>query len=331
MVKSASGEEIEVKVRDMKTLTVIIPVYNACEETKKCLKSVIGQSYRNLEIICVDDGSTDGSEQVVDEFAKKDNRVNVVHQKNRGESNARNTGLKIATGDYIAFCDCDDWLEQDMYETLVQTIEQDNVDLAIASWYRDEGINSQEIKNRLPVSAKVFGRDELLQYLYMRDSYRGFAYMWDKLYKREVLHDKQGKMILFDETLRLGGDVLYLAEIALNVKRAKYIDRAFYHYNQREGSGCHTKDAGKLRDWLRAYEMVLERLQEENVKTETIDYVKRFMAYHSSNATEIAVNQGNEKAKKEFQAFMRLYQQEYLSLNKQYPERIQRYQNLLNQ
>lgn len=310
-------------------ISVILPVYNAKDYLRKCLDSICNQTYTELEIICVDDGSTDGSEKIVDEFGKRDHRIKIVHKENDGESSARNTGLRMATGQYIAFCDCDDWIDPDMYEVLVQELDCENLDMVAASWYKETDLQSQEIKNSLPVSNQVFGRDELLKYLYMRDSYRGFAYMWDKLYKKEILKDKEGNGIIFREDLRLGGDVVYLAEVALNVKRVKYVDRPFYHYYQRNESGCHTKDVRKLRDWLKAYELVLQRFKEEQIADEIMDYVKRFLAYHSSNAVEIAVSQGQEEAKKEFQKFMEMYKREYMQLNIQYPERIRRYYSLL--
>ena len=310
-------------------ISVIVPVYNLEKYLVRCIESIIGQTYKNLEIILIDDGSTDTSGQIIDEFKKKDNRIKVIHKENGGESNARNTGLRMATGEYIAFCDCDDWMDLDMYETLAWELNQENIDMAASGWYKETDSSSQEIRNALPVNSQVFGREELLKYLYMRDSYRGFAYMWDKLYKREILKDKDGNWILFREDLRLGGDVLYLAEVALNVKRAKYVDRAFYHYYQRDESGCHTKDVTKLREWLKAYELILQRFEEEQIDYKTKDYVKRFLAYHSSNATEIAAVQGQKEAQKEFQRFMEMYKQEYISLNTQYPERIKRYCDLL--
>lgn len=313
----------------MKTISVIVPVYNTRKELPKCLKSICNQTYKELEIICIDDGSFDGSGQILDEFAARDRRIKVVHQKNGGESNARNTGLKMAAGEYIAFCDCDDWIDTDMYEVLAKELDNENIELAGGSWYKETDSSSLEIKNELPVSNQVFTREELLKYLYKRDSYRGFAYMWNKLYKREILKDKQGKLLLFHEGLSLGGDVLYLAEAALNVKKSRYIDRAFYHYYQREESGCHTKDVNKFRDWLKAYELVIQRFEEEQIDNEVMDYVKRFLAYHSSNAAEIAIEQGKEQNKKEFQQFMRQYKKEYLALNVQYPERIKRYCDLL--
>ena len=313
----------------MKTISVIVPVYNTKKELPRCIESICKQTYKDLEIICIDDGSSDGSGQILEEFQAKDNRIQVIHKENGGESSARNTGLKMSAGEYIAFCDCDDWIDPDMYEVLAGELERERIDMAATRWYKETDSSSQEIKNEQPVSKQIFGRDELLRYLYRRDSYRGFAYMWDKLYRREILKDKKGNWILFREDLRLGGDVLYLAEIALNVKRAKYVDRSFYHYYQRTESGCHTRDVNKLHDWLKAYELVLQRFGEEQVDDRIMDYVKRFLAYHSSNAAEIAAEQGQDDAKREFQRLMRQYKEEYISLNSQYPERIERYCDLM--
>lgn len=312
-------------------VSVIIPVFNTEKELPRCLKSIVNQSYKELEIICIDDGATDRSGVIIDEFAQRDSRIKVIHKDNGGESSARNIGLKIAKGRYIAFCDCDDYLDTDMYEILVSKIEETHADLVAASWYQENGSCIREVKNRLSVESGVFGRDRFLTYLYMRDSYQGFAYMWNKLYRREILADQNGRQIFFDETLLIGGDVLYLAEAALNVKRVVYIDRAFYHYCQREGSGCRTKDPARLRDWLKAYEKVIQRFREEQIDKKILDYVKRFLVYHSSNAAEIAIQREDLYAKREFQKIMCQYESEYVLLNKQFPERIQRYYDLLNQ
>lgn len=313
----------------MKKISIIIPIYNTKDDIRKCILSIINQTYSNLEIICVDDGSFDGTEKIMDELAVSDSRIKLIHQKNAGESNARNTGLKMATGDYITFCDCDDWIDIDMYATLAYHIEQYNCDMAAASWYKETELESQVITNHCEVLKAPFDRNQLLTYLYMRDSYRGFAYMWDKLYKKEVLYRADGSMILFDENLKLGGDVLWLAEVALNCNKTIYIDKAFYHYNQRQQSGSHTKDTKKLRDWLKAYEMVLDIFTSQNIPLNVVSYIKRFMAYHASNAAEIAIESNDEAAKKVFQQFMIQYKQEYIGLNQQYPERVERYNKLL--
>ena len=314
----------------MKKISVIIPVYNTEKELSKCLYSVQNQSYSNLEIICVDDGSDDGSDKIIDKFGKKDSRFKVLHQQNAGESNARNKGLQMATGDVIAFCDCDDWREYNMYEEMIDEMNKYDLDMIAAGWCKETYEDTEIIRNLLPVAENVFGRDQLLKYIYMRDSYRGFAYMWNKLYKRDILKDLDGKPLFFEESLSLGGDVVYLGKAALNVARAKYIASPFYHYNQRINSGCHTEDVVKLRDWLRAYEMIIEVFTDKKIDTETINYAKRFLAYHSSNAAEIAIAKNLEKPKKVFQNFMKAYEREYIELNCCHPERIERYYRLLD-
>ena len=314
----------------MKKISVIIPVYNTEKELSKCLYSVQNQSYSNLEIICVDDGSDDGSDKIIDKFGKKDSRFKVLHQQNAGESNARNKGLQMATGDVIAFCDCDDSIEYNMYEEMIDEMNKYDLDMIAAGWCKETYEDTEIIRNLLPVAENVFGRDQLLKYIYMRDSYRGFAYMWNKLYKRDILKDLDGKPLFFEESLSLGGDVVYLGKAALNVARAKYIASPFYHYNQRINSGCHTEDVVKLRDWLRAYEMIIEVFTDKKIDTETINYAKRFLAYHSSNAAEIAIAKNLEKPKKVFQNFMKAYEREYIELNCCHPERIERYYRLLD-
>ena len=104
----------------------------------------------------------------------------------------------------------------------------------------------------------------------------------------------------------------------------------FNHYYQREESGCHTKNVDKLRDWLRAYEIVIQRFQEEHIAEEILIYVKRFLAYHASNAAEIAILNNNHVAKMEFQKFMIDYEQDYIVSNSQYPDRIERYYTILS-
>ena len=314
-----------------KKISVIIPVYNTENELRRCLDSIVNQTYRSLEVICVDDGSTDGSEKIVDEYALCDKRVIVIHQANHGESNARNVGLRVATGEYIAFCDCDDWLDLDMYQLMMQIMEENNVDMVASSWYKELPEESILIKNEEQVVNGIFGKKELLKYLYKRDAYRGFAYMWNKLYKRKVLCDKKKQLIMFDETLQLGGDVVYLAEVALNVERALYLDRAFYHYNQRANSGCHTTNLKKLRDWVKAYEIIINRFEEESIDKDIIDYTKRFLAYHSCNSAKEALRQANSKYLNEFQSFMELYKKEYIELNRLHPQRIDDYLKILEE
>ena len=312
-----------------KKISLIIPVYNTELYLKQCLESAINQTYDNIEIICIDDGSTDNSGAIIDEFCKKDNRIVVIHQENHGESNARNQGLKIATGDYIAFMDCDDWIEPQMYETLVKVMEKNDVDVVASSWCKDIGDRSIRICNRLiPSLDKISGR-QLMEYVYRRDDYQGFAYMWNKLYKRHLIYSGgNNSPILFDESLELGGDVLFLAEVLLNVNDAIYIDDAFYHYRQRTESGCHTENINKRLDWLKAYEITIDKFERERMESDILIWVKRFMAYHASNAAEIAHSQDKKRELQVCQGIMKKYHKEYISTNGMYPDRVTRYNKI---
>ena len=191
-------------------ISIIIPVYNTKEYLTQCVESIIDQTYKDIEIICVDDGSTDGSKEILEKYAKYDNRIKIISQENHGESYARNVGLSNAKGDYIAFCDCDDWIDNNMYETLIQEMQNDDLDIVAAGWYKDNLIDgkwiSTKIENEKNVMSDSFNQSQLLHYLYERDSYRGFSYMWNKLYRREILLDENGSLIRFDESLKLGGD-----------------------------------------------------------------------------------------------------------------------------
>lgn len=314
-----------------KKISVIVPIYNTVKQLKKCLNSIKNQSYKNLEIICIDDGSSDGSEKLVDEVAKNDERFIVIHQANSGESNARNRGLELASGDVITFVDCDDWLEVDMYENLIGEMDNYDLDIVAGSWCKEFEDECQIMTNSKTVSEGVFGKGKFLEYIYMRDSYQGFAYMWNKLYKRTVLTDENGELIMFDTSLLIGGDVLYLAQAALNANRIKYIDRPFYHYYQRATSGIHTQNTNKMRDWIKAYLIVIELLEKSQADSNTINYARRFMAYHASNGLKIAIEQQDEKAKLYFKSIMEKQKNIYFKLNEDYPKRIEEYRQLLNE
>lgn len=310
-------------------LSVVVPVYNQRHAFEKCLESICHQTYRQLEIICIDDGSTDGAEKIVDEFAKKDDRIVAIYQKNAGESSARNSGLRLAQGDYIAFVDCDDWLEPDMYQKMMDCFAKYQVDIVASSWFREEAAESIPITNAGKVKAGILSREDFLHYIYQRDSYQGFAYMWDKLYKRDVLTDETGQFFLFDETLKLGGDVVYLAQIALKASKVIYMEKSFYHYRQRSDSGSHAVNIHNRMDWLRAYQIVIAMFEANDVDEMTMKYVKRFLAYHSSNAAEIAKEQNERQCLDRCLNIMTQYQKEYEETNTDYPQRIERYRRIL--
>lgn len=291
-------------------ISVIIPVYEAEKYIEKCLQSVCGQTYRYLEIICVNDGSKDDSSYILDRMAAVDPRIKVIHQENHGESHARNVGLSLATGSWIAFVDNDDWLEPDMYQIMLEAGYQYDADMVCCSWFKENANESIKADNKSMVEQNPFGRESLLRYIYHRDEYQGFAYMWDKLYKREIIQD-----IRFNDRLRIGGDVLALAEIALRTKRAVYLDEAYYHYLQRSDSGCHTGDADKLLDWVKAYDEVIDIFQKSTISSDIMLYVKRFAAYTAFRAAKAALASRDIHSHKKAVYAMKRYQNEYEETN----------------
>ncbi len=169
----------------MKKISVIIPVYNVEKYLEKCLESVINQTYKNLEIIVVNDGSKDTSGDICDIFAKKDDRIKVIHKINGGLSDARNAGMKIATGDYIGFVDSDDYIAEDMFSTLYELAEKHNCEISIVSFYEmmDNRLLSVQRSGELDVMDKETAIKELLIDTKIQ------SYAWNKLFKRELFLD----------------------------------------------------------------------------------------------------------------------------------------------
>ena len=310
-------------------ISIILPVYNQSEYLPQCLSSIANQTHRNLEVLCVDDGSTDSAGDILDEFARLDSRFSVIHQQNHGESHARNVAIKRMTGDYVAFCDCDDWIEPDMYEVLLSQLICSGTDMAIGGWFRETTKGSTEVRNKKLIPFNEFSRDDLLRYIYDRENYKAFAYMWDKLYARHLFYD-DGQLLLFDENLKLGGDVLYLAKLAIRTRTAVFCDRAFYHYRIRSGSGSHTDDIKGLCDWVSAYEKVAHIFYNVTVDADTITLLEKFMAFRCSNVVEIAIKRGMRTIAVQYQEKMKKLCYSYYRMNQGEFERLRRYDALMN-
>jgi len=163
-------------------ISIIIPVYKVEDYIDECVESIVNQSYKNLEIILVDDGSPDNCPAICDEWAKKDPRIKVIHQKNAGQSAARNAALNIATGDFIGFVDSDDFIVKDMYKTLYDALNGSEAKVATCYFLRTDGSNSEEQFKESP--SKTYSVNEALREFFLKREV-GSA-MWDKLYRREI-------------------------------------------------------------------------------------------------------------------------------------------------
>ncbi len=215
-------------------ITVIVPVYNVENYLDKCLDSVIKQTYKNIEIIVVNDGSTDNSGEICQEYAEIDYRIIYIEQENAGLSAARNTGLDNMSGDYVTFVDSDDWIEQDYLETLYKKIVEYQADIAVGNYY---SFNESEGMFYFHISGdsyyeKVFDNVSIFENLYESQEMKSFALIsaWGKLYKASLFD-----YIRFDKG-KLGEDGYMNQKLYLLVQKVIYINQGLYAYRQRSGS-----------------------------------------------------------------------------------------------
>lgn len=218
-------------------ISVIIPVYNVEKYLKRCLDSVVNQTYKNLEIILIDDGSTDKSGNICDEYAAKDKRIIVIHKENGGLSDARNKGLDICTGDYISFIDSDDWIENGFYEYVVNNVK-DN-DLLIFDYYITNGKFSKWIKYK---NTEVELSKEKCLIELAKTKLQSYA--CNKIYKLYLFDN-----IIFPEG-RNYEDQAIMHLIVDKSTNIRYYNKAFYNYFQNPKGITHTVNYKNYRDFL---------------------------------------------------------------------------------
>ncbi|MBO5414736.1 MAG: glycosyltransferase [Bacilli bacterium] len=213
------------KTKKSKLLTVIVPVYNVEKYLDTCIKSIINQTYSNLEIILVDDGSKDDSGRICDKYAEKDKRIKVIHKENEGLSEARNLGIKLSKGDYITFVDSDDYIDERMYEILIHDLEYYDVDIATCDYLRVEDYSKKaEISNEV----NIYGKKEALCKLLKNEEYKDYA--WNKVYKKKLFKD------IWYPKGRVQEDVAVTYKLIINGNNVSYNKSKLYFYLKREGS-----------------------------------------------------------------------------------------------
>ena len=232
-------------------ISVIVPVYKVERYLDQCVESIVGQTYRDLEIILVDDGSPDGCPALCDTWAARDSRIRVIHKANGGAASARNVGLDHAGGDYIAFVDSDDALEPDMYELLLSLLEEHRADIAHCG-YRRYDLDGTEKEVRGTGEVVVQSRTEAERCLLEGRLFTGG--LWNKLFPRRLLEG-----LRLPEDLVINEDVLFCFEAFARADKLVYQDSGKYRYYQREDSSCSRTRAGhKAADVEEAARRMLE-------------------------------------------------------------------------
>lgn len=221
-------------------VSVIVPIYNTAEYLPQCLESVMNQTLREIEIICINDGSTDNSPQVLAEYALKDKRIKIIHKKNGGLVAARKTGVLAAEGTYVAFVDSDDWIEVDMYEKLYQQAEEHQVDMVTCGFFLEGNYTTIHMDT---VRQGIFvgnGMDELRdKAIYnMQECSSGLkASLCYKLFKRELIQSAQCKI---PDEITMAEDKMCLLTALLKCRSVYVYHKPFYHYRIRSNSMVHT-------------------------------------------------------------------------------------------
>lgn len=223
----------------MKKISIIVPVFNTEKYLERCLDSIISQKYKNLEIICIDDGSTDGSPQILDAYVRKDSRIKVVHKENEGLVSARKCGVAMATGTYTGYVDSDDWIETDMYEQLCQAASMSGADLVTCGYYLEGNYTTVHFDN---VEAGLYSKEKLSYFrentIYRLDrqetGIRGG--LWCKLFKTNLLKKVQASI---PDDISIAEDKVCVLKFILECSSAYVLKKALYHWCIRGNSMSH--------------------------------------------------------------------------------------------
>lgn len=252
------------------TISIIIPIYNVEKYLARCLDSVLGQTYKNIEVILVNDGSKDGSLALCEAYAQKDARIKVIDKVNEGVSVARNTGMRAATGKYIGFVDPDDWLEREMYERLYEGISQSEYPIALCNYFRDTKMRSvpkvfEFEKNSLTAEEVV---DKMITHMIgIEDITPKYTYImgcvWRGLYEREFFETHE---LQFTPGITIMEDLVFMVQALLKSKGV-YIDHGvYYHYIQNPKSVLHSYNERMWEDQIRVHYLLEESLKEAGLE-----------------------------------------------------------------
>lgn len=288
----------------MKSLvSIVIPVYNTKYYLEECVQSVTTQMYQNLEILLVDDGSTDGSSDLCDELSERDRRIRVIHKSNGGAATARNMGIEMATGKYIMFLDSDDWLSEDAVVTLVKHADEHNIDVIRFNYVR-EFKEKQLIKRNTFMEERVYVGEECKavcrqilgltgKELAHPENMNFLASCGFNMYRTSLLSESGIRFIPIQETGSFV-DGLFNFRVFMHVKRFEYIDRHYYHYRKTNEGAVTT---GYRRNYIERQIVLFEKLKSIIHQSDEWDYYEEALNNRIVLSTmEIAFNALRNKA-----------------------------------
>lgn len=241
----------------MNKVSIILPIYNVEKYLKKSVDSVINQTYQNLEIILVDDGSKDSSGRICDELTETDKRIKVIHKPNGGLASARNAGYEVATGEYLMYIDSDDVIKKELVEVCVKKAGMNNSDVVVYGYEKVDELGN--ILETCVWDNKTYNYEQMLDRLYSSIMEMSFGYAWNKMYRKSIL-DKSG--VLGDPKVIDREDLVYNMELLKYWNKITYINYVGYEYLQRSTSLLHNSNLARLK----GVEYFVNRVHDVNIE-----------------------------------------------------------------
>lgn len=247
--------------RQKDVITVIVPVYNSEEYLDSCISSIVSQTYKQLEIIIVDDGSTDHSREICNKWAEKDQRIRIIRQDNAGVSVARNNGILQSTGEYLAFVDSDDSLKSNSYEVLMCCAKREKVNMVIGKWNIHDIDKMEDRTPEYKVTGRVAARELKKQIVLENENYGG-GFPWNRLIHYGAILKKVKQPLLFSEELFVYEDKYWIMQLCDYMEDVYLIDDIIYDYVVRSNSLSHAFSTKKVLNELLAWKYMIDLLGE---------------------------------------------------------------------
>lgn len=246
-------------------VSIIVPIYNSEKHIKKCIESILKQTYEYIELILVDDGSIDNSTKIIDDYKQKYERIKVLHKKNGGVSSARNEGIKLSTGKYIMFIDSDDYIEKNYVQIMITIAEQNSIEFLIS----DHIIDDDKGEHRCRISENIDQIEDITYPKFLDEYFLNYNMCTSckTLFSKNMIEDNS---IFFDKNMSYGEDMLFAFKAYISSKKSYYVNNAGYHYVMNSESVSHSKDVYKcnkyMDDNLKMYKFYLNKIVNEKTK-----------------------------------------------------------------
>ncbi len=263
----------------MAEISAIVPIYKAEEYINRCIDSLINQTFKDIEIILVNDGSPDKCGEIANDYQEKDSRIKVIHKDNGGVSKARNVGIQCATGKYVVFVDPDDWIELDMYENMYLKAEVTSCDMVICDYIVEStSLGAYREKFPFPQNKVLSGENikkEILSYFIKSET---CGTIWNKMYKRNIITKHN---IKFPSEIGVGEDYLFNLEYLTYTNSLIYMPTPFYHYDVRQGSAMSKYWGNKFEMYNTIHNETMKYMQKwDMISSEyVVDEIKKYLIW----------------------------------------------------